>query len=88
MQACQLQEAKAPLSKVVRLSPQEGPQGISSRGEEVVHCWGHLTGNSSEKLGAVGGLIAAKCLAFSLRLITRSTKDFKISHLEIINPWI
>jgi len=31
----QLQEAKARLSEVVRLSSQEGPQSITSRGEEV-----------------------------------------------------
>jgi predicted nucleic acid-binding protein len=70
-----------------KLIPWFGPN-ILPVTEEVADCWGHLVGNSPRKLPAIDSLLAATCLTFNLKLVTRNVKDFPIPHLEIINPWL
>lgn len=54
---------------------------------EVSDRWGRLTNEVKRPLPAIDSLIAATALHFDLALVTRNTKDFNYSALEIINPW-
>jgi predicted nucleic acid-binding protein len=52
--------------------------------------WGKLTGKF-EKVGAklpiVDSLIAAVALANNSMLVTRNTKDYEITGVQLFNPW-
>jgi predicted nucleic acid-binding protein len=48
--------------------------------------WGVIS--AQYNLPSVDGLIAASALTHGLKLVTRNIKDFKVSNLEVINPWL
>jgi toxin FitB len=57
---------------------------------DVVLVWGALVGRlekEGKKMGAVDALIAATALSRDLVLVTRNSKDFANSGVELFNPW-
>lgn len=54
---------------------------------EVSDRWGRLNAEIKRPIPAIDSLIAATALHFDLALVTRNTKNFNYSALEIINPW-
>ena len=49
--------------------------------------WGYITAKKNNNINAVDSLLAATCLAYNMKLVTRNVKDFQYSELEIINPF-
>ena len=50
--------------------------------------WGRLQSkNKGYTLPAIDGLIAATAHVHGLKLVTRNTKDFINSSIELVNPW-
>jgi predicted nucleic acid-binding protein len=57
---------------------------------EIAHLWGDLTTRAAKAgrtLHAADGLIAATALHHGLRLMTRNTRDFEATGVQLINPW-
>ena len=54
---------------------------------KVADTWGRLQGENAYTLPAIDGLIAATALTFNLKLVTRNTKDFINTPVELVNPW-
>jgi len=53
--------------------------------------WGELTANAAKEgliLPAVDGLIAATAYVNGAILVTRNTKDFKSTPIQLLNPWL
>ena len=61
-----------------RLLPVTGP---------VADRWGRLVAEAGRSVPAIDSLLAATALVHGLRLVTRNTKDFNFSKLELLNPW-
>lgn len=58
---------------------------------EVALKWGDLTADSAKTgvtLPAIDGLIAATAYVHGAILVTRNTKDFPSTHIQILNPWL
>ena len=60
---------------------------ILSIGPDVADHWGRLLAQAGRPVPAVHSLLAATALHHDLRLVTRNTKDFDYTGLEVINPW-
>lgn len=56
--------------------------------QHVANKWGILQAQSTRTFSAINSLIAATALHFDLIIITRNTKDFNISTLEVLNPFL
>lgn len=54
---------------------------------EVADRWGYLCAHCERSLPAIDALLASTALAHNLKLVTRNTKDFDLTGLEIINPF-
>jgi toxin FitB len=57
---------------------------------DIVLTWGGLTGKlekEGKKMGAIDALIAATALSGEFVLVTRNSKDFMNTGIEIFNPW-
>jgi predicted nucleic acid-binding protein len=55
---------------------------------KVADMWGRLQGNiKGYVLPAIDGLLAATAHVHSFTLVTRNTKDFIHTSIEMINPW-
>jgi predicted nucleic acid-binding protein len=55
--------------------------------KEVADRWGYLTGKTSRTLPAIDGLLAATALVYNLKMVTRNTKDFVSTGVELIDPF-
>jgi predicted nucleic acid-binding protein len=63
-------------------------QRILNIDAKVADMWGRLQRkNKGHILPAIDGLIAATAHVHGLKLVTRNTKDFINSSIELINPW-
>lgn len=61
---------------------------ILSIDTKVADMWGRLQSkNKGYTLPAIDGLIAATAHVHGLKLVTRNTKDFINTSIELINPW-
>ena len=61
---------------------------ILSIDAKIADMWGRLQSkNKGYILPAIDGLIAATAHVFGLKLVTRNTKDFIHTPIEVINPW-
>jgi len=49
---------------------------------------GRLQAAAQRPIPAIDSLLAATALHHELRMVTRNSKDFDDTELEIINPWI
>jgi len=56
--------------------------------QHVANKWGLLQARINKTLPAIDSLIAATALHSDLIIVTRNTKDFDISSLETINPFL
>jgi toxin FitB len=56
-------------------------------GPEVADHWGRLLALAGRPVPAIESLLAATALHHDLRLVTRNTRDFDYSGLELVNPW-
>jgi len=55
---------------------------------KVADKWGQLqSNNNGYTLPVIDGLIAATALVHDLKLVTRNTKDFINTSVQLINPW-
>ena len=63
-----------------------GPR-ILPIGPDVADRWGRLLAQTGRPVPAIDRLLAATALHHDLRLVTRNTKDFDYTGLEVINPW-
>ena len=55
---------------------------------KIVDIWGQLQSkNKAYTLPAIDGLIAATAKTHDLALVTRNTKDFIQTSIQILNPW-
>ncbi len=55
---------------------------------KIADIWGQLQSrNKGHTLPAIDGLIAATAKTHDLTLVTRNTKDFIHTSIQIINPW-
>jgi len=55
---------------------------------DVAEKWGRLQADAQRPVPAIDSLLAATALHHELRIVTRNSKDFDYTGLEIINPWI
>jgi predicted nucleic acid-binding protein len=55
--------------------------------QEIADRWGYLSAHTLRPLPSIDGLLAATALTHNLKMVTRNTKDFDISGLEVINPF-
>jgi len=53
----------------------------------VADRWGRLLSSAGRPLPTIDSLLAATALHHELRLVTRNTRDFEFSGLEVIDPW-
>ena len=63
-----------------------GPR-ILPIGPDVADHWGRLLAQAGRPVPAIDSLLAATALHHDLRLVTRNTRDFDYTGLEVINPW-
>ena len=49
--------------------------------------WGRLLAGAGRTLPAVDSLLAATALQHDLRIVTRNAADFRLSGVEVIDPW-
>jgi toxin FitB len=59
--------------------------------EVAARRWGDMRAAAKGKgqsLSVVDGLIAATCSTYKLTLVTRNEKDFSLTGIEILNPWV
>ena len=63
-----------------------GPR-ILPIGPDVADHWGRLLAQAGRPVPAIDSLLAATALHHDLRLVTRNTKDFDYTGLQVINPW-
>jgi len=54
---------------------------------EVAEKWGRLQADAQRPVPAIDSLLAATALHHELRMVTRNSKDFDYTELEMINPW-
>ena len=54
---------------------------------KVADRWGQIIATAGRPIPAIDSLIAATALQHGLSLVTRNSKDFQYSGLEVINPW-
>jgi predicted nucleic acid-binding protein len=54
----------------------------------VAERWGFLTASIKRTLPAIDGLLAATALTHNMKMVTRNEKDFLITGLEVINPFL
>jgi len=54
----------------------------------VAEKWGRLQADAQRPVPAIDSLLAATALHHELRMVTRNSKDFDYTGLEIINPWV
>ena len=54
----------------------------------VADRWGRLVAEAKRQLPAIDSLLTATALSHNLRMVTRNTKDFQNSSLEVVNPWL
>jgi|SRR5580700_9151295 predicted nucleic acid-binding protein len=54
----------------------------------VAERWGFLTASIKRTLSAIDGLLAATALTHNMKMVTRNEKDFLITGLEVINPFL
>lgn len=54
---------------------------------EVADRWGYIAAKYGN-LPTIDGLLAATALVHDLVVVTRNVKDFQITGLRIINPWL
>lgn len=54
---------------------------------EVAERWGRLQADYKRPLPAIDSLLAATALHHDLTMVTRNTKDFNYSELEVLDPW-
>lgn len=55
---------------------------------QVANKWGVLQASLDRTLPAIDSLIAATAMHSDLILVTRNTKDFAITGMEVINPFV
>ncbi len=58
--------------------------------QEIAQVWGRLTGEALRKgrpLAVVDSLLAATALVYELTLVTRNSKDFVGTEVDLFNPW-
>lgn len=55
---------------------------------QVANKWGVLQASLDRTLPAIDSLIAATAMHSDLILVTRNTKDFEITGMEVINPFV
>jgi len=60
---------------------------VLSIDKEIADRWGYLTAITTRTLPAIDGLLAATALTHGLKMVTRNTKDFQLSGLEVVNPF-
>jgi predicted nucleic acid-binding protein len=57
---------------------------------EIVHRWGELSASIHRQgytIGAEDGLIAATAIRHGLQVLTRNTRHFSATGVQLINPW-
>lgn len=54
----------------------------------VANRWGQLIAQAARPRPAIDSLLAATALTRGLKLVTRNSRDFDFSGLEVINPWL
>ena len=57
---------------------------------ETATIWGEITARgiqAGKQIATADGLIAATALRYGLHLMTRNTRDFKVTGALIIDPW-
>jgi len=58
--------------------------------QEIADRWGHLSGlamTNGTPLPVIDGLLAATALHHNLTLVTRNTKDVKVTGVSLFDPW-
>jgi len=60
---------------------------ILSVDANVADRWGRLIAQAGRPVPAIDSLLAATALSHGLKLVTRNTRDFELTGLEVINPW-
>ncbi|KTC86387.1 type II toxin-antitoxin system VapC family toxin [Legionella brunensis] len=61
---------------------------ILSIDRDVAGTWGQIQSQSKSKpLTAIDSLIAATAKVHNLKLVTRNTKDFINTPIDLLNPW-
>ena len=56
----------------------------------VADRWGLLAGEAKKKgraLATIDGLLAATALEHNLTIVTRNVRDFRDTHVLLLNPW-
>lgn len=68
--------------------PQQFNDNIVPIDLAVAERWGFLTATIKRTLPAIDGLLAATALTHNMKIVTRNEKDFHITGLEVINPFL
>jgi predicted nucleic acid-binding protein len=59
--------------------------------EATLSTWGQLRGFAKQQgqvLPVIDSLLAASALTHKLTLVTRNTKDFVLTGVQLLNPWL
>jgi predicted nucleic acid-binding protein len=59
--------------------------------DKVALCWGGIIGHLAKKgrkIPVVDGLLAASALTNQMVLVTRNSKDFEETGVELLDPWM
>ncbi|MDF1827256.1 MAG: type II toxin-antitoxin system VapC family toxin [Legionellaceae bacterium] len=68
--------------------PEYFEERILNIDSKIADMWGRLQGKKKGYiLPAIDGLIAATAHVHKLTLVTRNTKDFMYTSIDVINPW-